>query len=228
MRAAIDFWKKKASDEISGSGPGSDGGGRKGCADRFCVRRGQASGWVGKLLKQLDRSASFAELDAPASFSGTLRQYQVRGYSWLSFLRRWGLGACLADDMGLGKTIQTLALIQRDWESNGRRPVLLICPTTVVNNWVKEAARFTRSFRSSSITARTGRKEQHSRRSPKERPLWSPVTGFCTGISNSSGKCPGRASFLTKHKTSRTRRPNRPVPLDPERGLSRRLDGDSG
>jgi SNF2 family DNA or RNA helicase len=66
----------------------------------------------------------------------------VRGYSWLAFLRRWGLGACLADDMGLGKTVQTLALVQRDWETN-RRPTLLVCPTSVVGNWQKEAQRFT-------------------------------------------------------------------------------------
>ena len=45
--------------------------------------------------------------------------------------------------MGLGKTIQTLALIQRDWRAKGKRPVLLVCPTSVVNNWEKEAARFT-------------------------------------------------------------------------------------
>ena len=81
-----------------------------------------------------------------AGFSGVLRPYQVRGYSWLFYLRQRGLGACLADDMGLGKTIQTLALIQRDWEESvsGRawRPVLLVCPTSVVNNWQKEAARF--------------------------------------------------------------------------------------
>ena len=74
-----------------------------------------------------------------------MRPYQARGYSWLGFLRRWGFGACLADDMGLGKTIQTLALVQRDWESSGkdRRPTLLICPMSVVGNWQKEAARFT-------------------------------------------------------------------------------------
>ena len=55
---------------------------------------------------------------------------------------KWGLGGCLADDMGLGKTIQMLALIQRDWpESN--QPTLLVCPTSVMNNWEREAARFT-------------------------------------------------------------------------------------
>ena len=45
--------------------------------------------------------------------------------------------------MGLGKTIETLALIQRDWELNGKGPVLLICPMSVVGNWQKEASRFT-------------------------------------------------------------------------------------
>ncbi len=102
-----------------------------------------AGGWVGALLAQLEGRAHFEELACPAGFCGTLRPYQGRGYSWLAFLRRWGLGACLADDMGLGKTVQALALIQQDWSSNEKRPVLLICPTSVVGNWQKEAARFT-------------------------------------------------------------------------------------
>jgi len=61
----------------------------------------------------------------------------------MTYLKSWGLGACLADDMGLGKTVQTLALILRDWNSENRRPVLLVCPASVVNNWRKEASRFT-------------------------------------------------------------------------------------
>ncbi len=72
-----------------------------------------------------------------------MRPYQVRGYSWLSFLRQWGLGACLADDMGLGKTIQTLAFVAREKERGETRPFLVICPTSVVNNWRKETERFT-------------------------------------------------------------------------------------
>lgn len=106
-----------------------------------------ATGWVSDLLAQLQGRARFEELPAPEGFDGTLRPYQVRGFSWLSFLRRWGLGACLADDMGLGKTIQTLALIEREAHSDGCRPVLLICPTSVVGNWHKEAARFTPGLR---------------------------------------------------------------------------------
>ncbi len=103
----------------------------------------RAEGPLQGFLEQLEGRRSFEELPPPESFSGTLRPYQVRGYSWLAFLRQWGLGACLADDMGLGKTIQTLALIRRDWEDNGKGPVLLICPMSVAQNWRKEAERFT-------------------------------------------------------------------------------------
>jgi SNF2 family DNA or RNA helicase len=102
-----------------------------------------ATGWMGEVLAQLQGNAALKELPPPEAFAGTLRPYQLRGYSWLAFLKRFGLGACLADDMGLGKTIQTLALIQRDWSAGERRPVLLVCPTSVVGNWQKEAERFT-------------------------------------------------------------------------------------
>ncbi len=100
-----------------------------------------ASGWVETFLRELTTS-EFAELPAPAGLDATLRPYQVRGYSWLAFLRRWGLGACLADDMGLGKTVQTLALLVRDQEAGVTHPVLLVCPMAVVGNWSREIARF--------------------------------------------------------------------------------------
>ena len=102
----------------------------------------RAGGRMAELLDQLDQRAGFEELGQPEGFVGSLRPYQLRGYSWLAFLGRWGLGGCLADDMGLGKTIQVLALAQRDWPS-GNRPMLLVCPMSVMNNWQREAARFT-------------------------------------------------------------------------------------
>jgi SNF2 family DNA or RNA helicase len=143
IQAAIQFWKKKASEQTTlreivrmalggGETPGN-----------IPIEGISASGWIADLLRELDGRTPFQELSQPQAFHGTLRPYQLRGYSWLSFLRKWGLGACLADDMGLGKTIQALALIQKDREAGERRPVLLICPTSVVNNWQKEASRFT-------------------------------------------------------------------------------------
>jgi len=143
IRAALDFWRKKAAGETTAREiiRMSLGGVRPPSAINF--EGITAEGWIADLLAQLNSQAAFAELPAPDGFSGTLRPYQLGGYSWLSFLRQWGLGACLADDMGLGKTVQTLALIARDWQSNHRPPVLLVCPTSVVGNWQKEAARFT-------------------------------------------------------------------------------------
>ncbi|MEI8131928.1 MAG: DEAD/DEAH box helicase, partial [Leptolinea sp.] len=75
---------------------------------------------------------------------GTLRPYQRLGYSWLTFFRNYGMGACLADDMGLGKTIQALAVLLKEKETNGKLPgpVLLICPTSVVTNWQREVRKF--------------------------------------------------------------------------------------
>ena len=143
IQAAIDFWEKKGTEEASVRDIIQMALGVKDAPQGFDFNGVGATGWIGKLLKQLDGQAEFKELASPRGFSGTLRPYQIRGYSWLSFLRQWGLGACLADDMGLGKTIQTLALIQRDWRANGKRPILLVCPTSVANNWEKEAARFT-------------------------------------------------------------------------------------
>src|SRR5262249_61681852 len=34
-------------------------------------------------------------------------------------------------------------LIEREWHTNDKRPTLLVCPTSVIGNWQKEAARFT-------------------------------------------------------------------------------------
>ena len=98
---------------------------------------------VQDVLDMLDGSVRLEEIKTPENFKGVLRPYQLRGYSWLAFLRQWGLGGCLADDMGLGKTIQVLAMLQHDTERGESRPVLLACPTSVINNWKREAARFT-------------------------------------------------------------------------------------
>ncbi len=101
-----------------------------------------ADGWLNDLIQQMT-GGKIDPLPAPSDFHGTLRHYQSAGLSWLAFLRQWGLGACLADDMGLGKTIQVIALLLHERAmGNGRRPALLICPTSVVGNWQRELTRF--------------------------------------------------------------------------------------
>ncbi|MCI0666357.1 MAG: DEAD/DEAH box helicase [Acidobacteria bacterium] len=143
IQAALDFWKKKSTGQTTFREVVQMALGRAGTPGGIDFVGVSASGWIDNFLAQLEGRKEFEELAVPEEIQGTLRPYQVRGFSWLSFLRQWGLGACLADDMGLGKTIQTLTLIQHEWQGNDRRPYLIVCPTSVIGNWQKEAARFT-------------------------------------------------------------------------------------
>ncbi|MGI6495833.1 MAG: SNF2-related protein [Kiritimatiellia bacterium] len=107
----------------------------------------RADGPAKRLLEHLQGGASApAPASQPIDFQGELRPYQLRGLSWMLFLRQWGFGACLADDMGLGKTIQALALLLAVRAAGERRPALLVCPTTLIGNWLREAGRFAPSL----------------------------------------------------------------------------------
>ncbi|MGJ8638569.1 MAG: DEAD/DEAH box helicase [Opitutaceae bacterium] len=79
-----------------------------------------------------------------AGFDAILRTYQRIGVAWLWHLYRNELGGILADEMGLGKTLQALALIEciRS-ETTESMPALVVCPASLVENWMREAARFT-------------------------------------------------------------------------------------
>jgi hypothetical protein len=111
-----------------------------------------AHGWVSEVLglDGGDGRDRMPRLGQPRAFVGTLRPYQQTGLSWLVFLERFGFGACLADDMGLGKTIQLIALLlhEREHESQpgGPGPTLLVVPTSLIGNWVRELKRFAPSL----------------------------------------------------------------------------------
>ena len=103
----------------------------------------EASGALQELIAALTDNQAIAPLPTPATFHGQLRPYQARGASWLTFLERWSLGACLADDMGLGKTIQTIAFLLHLKEQDALpKPTLLVCPTSVIGNWEREVKKF--------------------------------------------------------------------------------------
>ncbi|OMF21176.1 ATP-dependent helicase [Paenibacillus sp. FSL H8-0548] len=105
---------------------------------------------LAKLVSQLSQRADWPVLDVPSGLQAELRAYQREGYAWLAFLRRFGLGACLADDMGLGKTVQLIAYLLHLKESTAdlarHSPSLIICPTSVLGNWQKEISRFAPSL----------------------------------------------------------------------------------
>ena len=105
-------------------------------------------GWVRDLFNRLSGDdQAFGVLPPPPEFVGELRAYQLRGFSWLVYLRDCGFGSCLADDMGLGKTIQALAFLLHEKAHGSGRPALIVGPMSVLGNWVREAQRFAPSLR---------------------------------------------------------------------------------
>lgn len=86
--------------------------------------------------------------------NGILRGYQKHAVNWLGALGRWGLGGILADEMGLGKTLMALTHFfgrddtagEEEPADRGSRPeqppVLVVCPTSLIFNWIDECRRF--------------------------------------------------------------------------------------
>ena len=116
--------------------------------DRWMLENdGRMDAAVEGFRSRLRALAVAAEPDMPVGLHATLRPYQRLGLAWLQFLHALGAGGILADDMGLGKTITTLAFLLRRKELEGTAPTLVVCPTSVATNWVREAARFTPDLR---------------------------------------------------------------------------------
>jgi superfamily II DNA or RNA helicase len=98
-------------------------------------------GWRERMAQQNGE----AELVCPplGNLENVLRPYQKKGVAWLAFLRENGFGGILADEMGLGKTLQALAFLRTRRREPGGKPDLVVCPTSLVYNWVAESKKFT-------------------------------------------------------------------------------------
>lgn len=96
----------------------------------------------GKFWQLITSTSTIEDIDAPDNVQAELRPYQRQGFNWLQFLYTYGLNGILADDMGLGKTLQTLTLLQFAKNQDGAMPSLVVCPSSVVYNWVSEAKKF--------------------------------------------------------------------------------------
>jgi superfamily II DNA or RNA helicase len=92
-----------------------------------------------KDFQQRVENTDIEEVKVPVTLEADLRPYQEEGFRWMTRLAEWEGGACLADDMGLGKTIQTLAILLHRSHLGS---ALVICPVSVMGNWIAEAQRF--------------------------------------------------------------------------------------
>ena len=103
------------------------------------------------------KTVADSDYEIPAHLKKTLRPYQKEGYRWLRTLDHYGFGGILADEMGLGKTLQVLTMLEavRGEEAGieGRaRTALVICPASLVYNWLEEAHRFAPSLKAAAVT----------------------------------------------------------------------------
>jgi superfamily II DNA or RNA helicase len=102
----------------------------------------KASAKVIDFKKRIEKADKMA-IAIPKMLEAELRPYQTDGFRWLAKLSEWGAGACLADDMGLGKTVQAIALLLHHAPQGAS---LVVCPASVLPNWVSELRRFAPSL----------------------------------------------------------------------------------
>ena len=92
IASAVAYWKKKANETASVREIIHMALGGQETSHGFAFGGIEATGWIKDLLEQLEGRTNFQELRPPEALAATLRPYQLRGFSWLSFLRQWGLG----------------------------------------------------------------------------------------------------------------------------------------
>lgn len=79
----------------------------------------------------------------PKMLMAQLKEYQLKGLTWLGNLYEQGINGILADEMGLGKTIQSISLLAYLAEvHNIWGPFLVIAPASTLHNWQQELTRF--------------------------------------------------------------------------------------
>ncbi len=108
--------------------------------------RVRAAPVLARLANALKADRSALSVASPPGLRANLRDYQLGGLRWLTFLAEFDLGGILADDMGLGKTLQVLAHVLAEKDRAGA-PTLVIMPTSLIPNWQAETARFAPSLR---------------------------------------------------------------------------------
>ncbi len=111
-------------------------------ADDFQLETSETLKALATLGQKLRDLKEVPTVDPPKGLQAELRPYQMEGYRWLQFLHEHQLNGVLADDMGLGKTLQTLTHLVAQREAGAEHPSLVIAPTSVTTNWVKEAKKF--------------------------------------------------------------------------------------
>ena len=80
----------------------------------------------------------------------TIKEFQKEGIVWLKDQP----GRLLADDMGLGKTAQSLVAATELIKNNDIKNVLIVCPSSLMQNWADEIKIWAKSFKGYQVTSK--------------------------------------------------------------------------
>lgn len=95
-------------------------------------------------LMQVIRNPERSNMEVPEHLQSILKEYQKTGFKWMKTLAKYGFGGILADDMGLGKTLQSITFIASELPAirKDKKPVLIVCPSSLTYNWLQEIMKF--------------------------------------------------------------------------------------
>jgi SNF2 family DNA or RNA helicase len=91
----------------------------------------------------------------PCHPHATLWKYQAHGVAWILSRFKLGLGALVADEMGLGKTLMTIATV-KILSGALKQPALILCPKSLVLNWLSEFKKFAPEIKVSEFEGASG------------------------------------------------------------------------
>lgn len=104
-----------------------------------------------KKIIQGFKTVSESDFEVPEHLQDIMRSYQVYGHKWLRTLEAYGFGGILADDMGLGKTLQMISVFAAAKAEGKSGTSMVICPSSLVYNWLAELSRFAHELSASPI-----------------------------------------------------------------------------
>ena len=122
-----------------------------------------------KIVESIEDKSNIEKSEIPKTLSPILRQYQKTGFKWLKTLDDYGFGGILADDMGLGKTIQIIALIlsYKEIALQNRKPIIVVCPSSLSLNWKAEIEKFANDIETLVISGNAQTRKQQIEQIPK-------------------------------------------------------------
>ncbi len=118
----------------------------------------------------------------PGDIYPSLFDYQKTGVQWLWELYSQKVGGIIGDEMGLGKTIQVIAFLAGlHYSDMLTKPIIVVCPATVMKQWVNEFHRWWPPFRVTILHSSGSGMINLNRESTQEERLleqiWDPSAG---------------------------------------------------